>query len=292
MPPKRKAAAAKTSNATKKAKTTPASTAEATTAATKKSHTPESKDPAASPQCNASETAVVAASGPCPSCGKAAGISSEAVPRSNGGVDLTGRFAWFDLESEELKSVAPTRNPTAATWAAVYARVSALLASNESHRATFTLKAGYRGKRAYLRGPSGMPTNMADNVLASRGAEIFGGFIGDVEFTDDDIPIFYPMDLDLSCVHGFEARLAAPPRMGIRGQGRFKMRRVWVDPCDPSKELFEGIWDLTVFTDNRHSRWRYGMEDDGDNSGALFCAIRHAGAEEALDESDDERCFY
>ena len=72
------------------------------------------------------------------------------------------------------------------------------------------------------------------------------------------------------------------------------MRRVWVDGRDPSKELFEGIWDLTVFAGNSHSRGRYGMDQDGENTGRLFWAVRHSDAAAAKDVSDDEgeSCFY
>lgn len=135
---------------------------------------------------------------------------------------------------------------------------------------------------------------MADSVLASRGAEIVGGFVGDVEFTDDDVPGYYSFDIDLSCVHGYEARLAVPPRMGLRGQGLFKMRRVWVDEKDPHKELFEGIWDLSVAADSKHTKGRYGMDEDEEGSGMLFWAVRHVRAKGEASEGEDEEesCFY
>ncbi|EKM61888.1 uncharacterized protein PHACADRAFT_248792 [Phanerochaete carnosa HHB-10118-sp] len=221
--------------------------------------------------------------------------AAQIKPKSgaNGVIDFSGHFAWFDPFSDGFASVVPpNEDPTAAQWATIYSYLATKLSSDASHRSSFTLKLGYRGKSVYLRGPSEKPKTMADSVLASHGAEIVGGFVGDVEFTEDDIPRYYSFNIDLSCVHGYEARLAVPPRMGLRGQGLFKMRRIWADPRDPNKELFEGVWDLTVSADSRHTKGRYGMDEDGEGSGALFWAIRHEAGKGEENDNEDESCFY
>lgn len=222
-------------SAAKKAKTAPATTANASKALAKKSIAASLKSSNSGFQSDSDNsdveagTAVPSASGTqCPVCGKPGAVQDKAQQKpesdASDSIDFSGQFAWFNPYSDELTSVLPEKNPTAAQWATVYSHLTKKLASDASHRPSFTLKLGYRGKSAYIRGPKEKPKTMADSALASRGAEIVGGFVGDVEFTDDDIPAYYDFDVDLSCVHGYEARLAVPPRMGLRGGGEVSSR--------------------------------------------------------------------
>ena len=236
----------------------------------------------------------------CPTCNKPGYVAKDAPSNSSpveeDKVDFTGDFAWFVQDSKQYKSLHPPENPTAADWAEVHAGLTQVLSTNPSHGASFSLKLGYRGKRVYLRNRCAEAGNMAESVVAGHGAEILGGYVGDVEFTEEDVPAHYGFDVDLSCVHGYEARLHVPPKMGVRGHGTFKMRRVWVDAGDASKELFEGAWDLAVSADDKHTKGRYGMDDDEEEARKLFWAVRHtrvAGEDEDEHEEDgEESCFY
>ncbi|GJE99804.1 hypothetical protein PsYK624_160750 [Phanerochaete sordida] len=297
MPPKRKAAVSKTnasSAATKKAKTAAAPAPKASKAAAKTT-TRDATDSGLPSENDASSDENEASDAPCPTCGKTGliGSTSQApvTPAATTTTDFAGNFAWFNSDDRDLASLRPSKKLTSAEWAKIHASLTQRLAASPSHRATFALKLGYRGKRTYLRGADARGESLADRVLAARGAEIVGGYAGDISL-DEEAPAYYPHDADLSCVPGFEARLAVSPRMGVRGQGVFKMHRVWADERDPSKELFEGFWDLTVSADNNHTKGRYGMEDDEEGAGALFWAVRHVGGEEEQEDSEDESCFY
>lgn len=62
---------------------------------------------------------------PCRTCGKPGLVQKNSQAKissvaNEGNPDFTGRFAWFNSYADELASVRPEKNPTAAQWAAVY----------------------------------------------------------------------------------------------------------------------------------------------------------------------------
>lgn len=202
-----------------------------------------------------------------------------------------GDYAWFDAYADALESVCPgsEETPGPTEYAAIYGKLVSLLASAPSHRPCFTLKVGYKGPPVTMVGPEvdDCADSLPDHILM-RGVQVTGGYVGEIEFEEGEVPGFYDLEVDLSSVHGFQARLEIPPRPGMAaGAGNLKLRRVWQCAEDLEKELFEGWWDMRIQPDKPWGRLKKGFDEGRFENGAVIWAVRHTRVNT---DSDDEGC--
>lgn len=231
---------------------------------------------------------------PSPKKGKASGNLSAGNAAQPTEPRYEGDYAWFDAYADNLKSVCPRsqQTPGPAEYTAIHAKLASLLASDPSHRSCFTIKMGYKGPPATFVGPKvdDWDGNLADSILM-RGAHVKSGYIGEIEFDEDEIPAFYDWEVDLSSVQGFQARLEVPPSSGtVCGSGNLKLRRVWQSEEDPEKQLFEGWWDMKIEPDNQWARFKKGFDGGHYENAAVIWAVKHIREKTDDIDEDDEYC--
>lgn len=218
---------------------------------------------------------------------------------------FSGNFAWFEAYGDDLNAIRPRKTPTVDQYAAIHIKMLSLLAANPSHRPSFFIKTGYRGKPAHLKGPGTLARgdwNIVNRLLTHRllthrllthrllmhRPRLVGGCVGAVAFDDDCVADFYAADVDLTAVHGFEARLEAPSATNVYGSGTFKLRRVWQCEDDSEKELYEGWWDFGIETGDRCGRRGKGYRKEDCSAGMIFWAVKFTRTPTADSDEDSE----